>query len=197
MASEVWCQVTSSRRLKLMMQRLQCNYCMTAASQLHLTAAVAQAVVLQVKAARTLANSKVLSLPAELPEGQLCRYCFYSWADFLVFALQGWHDAPIKVKFGREERTVVTAKFHLYLFRDVGLRPLNYHYYSGWSDLQWFIMVACSSVPRAWRPLYFTDVFFSLLPTGLPFGPRAKGQLCRICFYSEIYRVYVHPYDTW
>jgi len=35
---------------------------------------------------------------------QLCRYCFYSRADFEVFRPQGRHVAPIKVKFGREER---------------------------------------------------------------------------------------------
>jgi len=41
----------------------------------------------------------------DLPEGQLCRYCFYSRADFGFFALQGRHTILIKVKFGREERT--------------------------------------------------------------------------------------------
>jgi len=39
---------------------------------------------------------------AALPE---CRYCFYSRADFWVFAPQGRHVAPIKVKFGSEVRS--------------------------------------------------------------------------------------------
>ena len=52
---------------------------------------------------------------------QLCRYCFYSRADFLVFRPAGaTHFAPIKVEFGMEERTVgplLHAKFHLDRFR--------------------------------------------------------------------------------
>jgi len=43
--------------------------------------------------------------PQDLPEGQLCRYCFFSFLgflifDFWVFAPQGRHIALIKVKFG-------------------------------------------------------------------------------------------------
>ena len=57
---------------------------------------------------------------------QLCRYFVYSRADFGVFAPQWRHVAPIKVKFGREERTVgplLHAKFDLDRFRVGGLRP--------------------------------------------------------------------------
>ena len=34
----------------------------------------------------------------DLPDGQHCRYCFYSQADFWVFRPQDQHVAPIKVK---------------------------------------------------------------------------------------------------
>ena len=45
---------------------------------------------------------------------------------WVFFAPAGRHVAPIKVKFGREERTVgplLPAKFDLDRFRDGGLRP--------------------------------------------------------------------------
>jgi len=42
---------------------------------------------------------KLLPAAQDLPVEQLCRYCFYSRADFWVFALQGRHIALIKVKF--------------------------------------------------------------------------------------------------
>jgi len=35
----------------------------------------------------------------DLPEGQLCRYCFYSQADFWFFRPHKRYAAPIKVKF--------------------------------------------------------------------------------------------------
>jgi len=58
---------------------------------------------------------------------QFCRYCFYSRASFGFFAPQGRHAAPIKVKFGREERTYAPpAKFHLDRRMGVGLRPQNF-----------------------------------------------------------------------
>jgi len=57
---------------------------------------------------------------------QLCRYCFYSRADFGVFAPQGRHVEAIQVKFGREKRTIgplLPAKFDLDRSRGEGLRP--------------------------------------------------------------------------
>jgi len=36
----------------------------------------------------------------DLPEGQLCRYCFYRGTIFGFFAPQGRHVALMKVKFG-------------------------------------------------------------------------------------------------
>ena len=58
---------------------------------------------------------------------QLCRYCFYSGPIIAFFAPQGRHVAPIKVKFGRKERTakfvLLPAKFDLDRFRGGGLRP--------------------------------------------------------------------------
>jgi len=61
----------------------------------------------------------------DLPEGQLCRYCFFTHRPiFGFFAPQGRHVAPIKVKFDREDRrSLLPAKFHLDRFRGVGLRP--------------------------------------------------------------------------
>ena len=52
---------------------------------------------------------------------QLCRYCFYSRPIFGFFAPQGRHVVPIKVKFGRKERTegpLLHAKYHLDRSRD-------------------------------------------------------------------------------
>ena len=61
---------------------------------------------------------------------QLCRYCFYSranfWGFFGDFLGDFWHVEPIQVKFSKEERTVgplLPAKFHLDRFRGGGLRP--------------------------------------------------------------------------
>jgi len=39
-------------------------------------------------------------LQSALPKGQLCRYCFYSRADFSVFHPARRYVAPIKVKYG-------------------------------------------------------------------------------------------------
>jgi len=50
---------------------------------------------------QTFKVTKTFYYRQDLPEGLLCCYCFYSRADFWP---QGWHVAPIKVKFGREER---------------------------------------------------------------------------------------------
>jgi len=55
---------------------------------------------------------------------QLWRYCFYSRPIFGFFAPQGRHIAPIKVKFGTEER-ILRAKFHLDQYRSEGLWPQN------------------------------------------------------------------------
>jgi len=57
---------------------------------------------------------------------QLCRYCFYSRPILGFFTPQGRHAAPIKVKIGREERTIgplLPAKFHPDRLRGGGLRP--------------------------------------------------------------------------
>ena len=57
---------------------------------------------------------------------QICQYCFYSRSIFWFIAPQGRQVAPIKVKFGSEERTVgplLSAKFDLDRFRGRGLRP--------------------------------------------------------------------------
>jgi len=56
---------------------------------------------------------------------QLCRYFIYSRPILGFFAPQGRHVAPMKVKFGREERTegpLLPAKFDLHRFRGGGLR---------------------------------------------------------------------------
>ena len=61
----------------------------------------------------------------DLPEGQLCRYCFYSRADFWVFRPAGatrctdqgeiwWRGADL---YG----PLLPTKFHLDRFRGVGL----------------------------------------------------------------------------
>jgi len=52
-------------------------------------------------------------LPAGLPVGQLCRYCFYSGGRFFVFFV-----APIRVKF--------TARFHVEWLRGVDLWAKNF-----------------------------------------------------------------------
>jgi len=45
------------------------------------------------------------SLPAALRAAQICRYLVYSEADFEVF-----HVAPMGVKFGMEEGTVLQVE---------------------------------------------------------------------------------------
>jgi len=70
------------------------------------------------------AHSLLLFITGRICRRQLCQYCFYSRANFEVF-----RPAPIKVKFGREKRTVgslLSAKFHLDLFTGGGLRPQNW-----------------------------------------------------------------------
>jgi len=68
--------------------------------------------------------------------GRICRSSTGSSAGIVFthdpilgfFAPQGRHAAPIKVKFGREERTegpLLPAKFHLGRLRGGGLRPQN------------------------------------------------------------------------
>jgi len=62
----------------------------------------------------------------DLPEGQLCRYFFFTRAILGVFAPQGQRVAPIKIKFGMEVRTVgplLPAKFDLDRLRGRGSRP--------------------------------------------------------------------------
>jgi len=70
---------------------------------------------------------RVLSNYRQDARSATCRYCFYSRVDFgFFFAPHGRHVAPIKVKFGRKERTLrplLPAKFHLDRLRGVGLRP--------------------------------------------------------------------------
>jgi len=63
------------------------------------------------------------------PKGSSAGIVFTHMPIFGCFAPQGRHVAPIKVKFGREERTVgllIPVKFHLDRFRGVGLWPQNF-----------------------------------------------------------------------
>ena len=67
-------------------------------------------------------------LPAGSAAGSSADIVFTHEPIFGFFAPQGRHVAPIKVKFGREERTVgllLPAKFNLDRFRGGGLRPQN------------------------------------------------------------------------
>jgi len=60
------------------------------------------------------------------PKGSSAGISFTHRPILGFFAPQGRHVAPIKDKFGREERTVgplLTAKFDLNRFRGGGLRP--------------------------------------------------------------------------
>jgi len=58
----------------------------------------------------------------DLPEGQLCRYCFYLQVDFVVFRPAG---ATCCTNQGAiwQGGLLLPAKFHLDRFRGVGLRP--------------------------------------------------------------------------
>ena len=60
------------------------------------------------------------------PKGSSAGISFITGRFWVFFAPQGRHVAPIKVKFGREERTIgplLLAKFDLDRFRGGGLRP--------------------------------------------------------------------------
>ena len=68
----------------------------------------------------------LLLLPAGSAAGSSAGIVFSHWPILGFFAPQGRHVAPIKVKFGREERTVgplLPAKFDLDRFWGGGLRP--------------------------------------------------------------------------
>ena len=65
-------------------------------------------------------------LPAGSAAGSSAGIVFTHMPVLGFFAPQGRHAALIKVKFGREERTIgplFHAKFHLYRSRGGGLRP--------------------------------------------------------------------------
>jgi len=67
-------------------------------------------------------------LPAGSAAGSSAGISFTHGPILGVFAPQGRHVEPIKVKFGSEERTVgplLPAKFDLDRFRGGGLRPQN------------------------------------------------------------------------
>jgi len=68
----------------------------------------------------------VVFLPAGSAAGTSAGISFTHGPILGFFAPQGRHVAPIKVKFGTEERTVgplLPAKFDLDRFRGGGLRP--------------------------------------------------------------------------
>jgi len=68
----------------------------------------------------------MILLPAGSAAGSSAGISFTHGPISGFFAPQGRHVAPIKVKFGREERTVcplLPAKFDLDRFRGGGLRP--------------------------------------------------------------------------
>ena len=65
-------------------------------------------------------------LPAGFAAGSSAGISFTHGPILWFFAPQRRHVAPIKVKFGREERTIgplLTAKFDLDRFRGGGLHP--------------------------------------------------------------------------
>jgi len=73
--------------------------------------------------ARSVGDSHPSCYRQDLPEGQLCRYCFYSRADFRVFCPARATLCTDQGEIWHRSGLLLRAKFHLDRSRGGGLRP--------------------------------------------------------------------------